>query len=178
MKKRIKKTMLGIFAAGMVLFIGTAMAFAGSHRGGGHHRNIGSVCAEENFCQNINGKRFMDTNNDGICDNCDTVSRDCLCGRENNGQNYTDTDNDGICDNCHVASRNCLCGRENNGQNYTDTDNDGICDNCNTDSRDCRCGRGSNGQNYTDVDNDGICDNRTVKKSSGGRRGFCGRNKK
>ena len=42
MKKRIKKTMLGIFAAGMVLFIGTAMAFAGSHRGGGHHRNIGN----------------------------------------------------------------------------------------------------------------------------------------
>ena len=42
MKKKIKKTMLGIFAAGMVLFIGTAMAFAGSHRGGGHHRNIGN----------------------------------------------------------------------------------------------------------------------------------------
>ena len=77
MKKKIKKTMLGIFAAGMVLFIGTAMAFAGSHRGGRYHRNFGndgicgnrSVCAEENFCQNINGKRFMDTNNDGICDN-------------------------------------------------------------------------------------------------------------
>lgn len=33
MKKKIKKTMLGIFAAGMVLFIGTAMAFAGSHQG-------------------------------------------------------------------------------------------------------------------------------------------------
>lgn len=107
MKKKIKKTMLGIFAAGMVLFIGTAMAFAGSHRGGGHHRNIGndgicgnrSVCAEENFCQNINGKRFMDTNNDGICDNCNTDSRDCRCGRGSNGQNYTDVDNDGICDN-------------------------------------------------------------------------------
>lgn len=106
-EKKIKKTMLGIFAAGMVLFIGTAMAFAGSHRGGGHHRNIGndgicgnrSVCAEENFCQNINGKRFMDTNNDGICDNCNTDSRDCRCGRGCNGQNYTDVDNDGICDN-------------------------------------------------------------------------------
>ena len=106
------------------------------------------------------------------------IDEQVIFHNEINGQNYTDTDNDGICDNCHVASRNCLCGRENNGQNYTDTDNDGICDNCNTDSRDCRCGRGSNGQNYTDVDNDGICDNRTAKKSSGGRRGFCGRNKK
>ena len=56
------------------------------------------------------GRRYVDTDNDGICDNRSTT---CV------STNFVDADGDGVCDN-----RGTTCGT-----NFVDADGDGVCDN-------------------------------------------------
>lgn len=80
-----------------------------------------------------NGRRYVDANNDGICDNGG------MCARYNGNKNFIDTDKDGVCDNL---------GTGTGAGNFTDTDGDGVCDNLGT-------GIGA----FVDADGDGVCDN-------------------
>ena len=78
-----------------------------------------------------NGTQYVDTNDDGICDNIDTCPRS------------VDTDGDGVCDNlgdCGRGRGGYGCGECN--MEFVDEDGDGICDNI--------------GDNGRDDDNDGI----------------------
>lgn len=77
MKQKLKKTVLGILAASMVLSTGTATTFA-AKTGCGHY--------------------YVDANGDGICDNRGISKKECLANHKK-GQNFVDKDGDGICDN-------------------------------------------------------------------------------
>ena len=80
----MKKPLIGLLTALTILSAGTTCAFAAGSRA---------------------GKNFINTYNNGICDNYESRP------------NFTDNDNDGVCDN--YESR----------PNFTDNDNDGVCDN-------------------------------------------------
>lgn len=70
MKQKVKKTVLGILAASMVLSTGTATTFAAR-----------TGC----------GDYYVDANGDGICDNRGSSKRNCR---------FTDKNKDGVCDSC------------------------------------------------------------------------------
>ena len=59
--------------------------------------------------------RYVDADNDGVCDNI------------GDRPEFVDADGDGVCDN--------NCGRGGNG-NFVDEDDDGVCDNRGTNGRD------------------------------------------
>ncbi len=61
------------------------------------------------FDRTANCGNYADADNNGICDNRDSM----------NGGNYEDADSDGVCDNRNSVN----CG------NYADADNNGVCDN-------------------------------------------------
>lgn len=110
-----KKIMLLIAALTVLLLFSTAAAAVSSGRG------------------------YIDSNNDGTCDNRSGYSQ------------FSDQDGDGICDNMEYSG-NCPVQNQENIRNsfggycsgYVDEDGDGICDN-KADSRGmrnrCRCGR-------------------------------------
>ena len=87
----MKKTLIGILAAALIMTSGTTSAFAagcrGHHSGAGRHHAV-SVCTH---------KRYTDKNKDGICDKC--------------GGCYTDKNKDGICDNYSSKTKKKNCGR-------------------------------------------------------------------
>ncbi|MEA4822805.1 MAG: hypothetical protein VB111_01660 [Clostridiaceae bacterium] len=100
----MKKILTGILLAALIVSLGTTTAFAVSQPG---------------------GQNFVDANNDGICDNCDST------------RHFIDANGDGICDNCEggirpmdgTGKRAGNGGKEVRGYGYTDADNNGICDN-------------------------------------------------
>ena len=85
MKRKMKKTVIGILAAAVVMSIGVVSAFAG-----GHGR----------------GSRYTDANNDGVCDYAKGICDNCGGEREHkthNGRYFADDDHDGACD--HYGTR-------------------------------------------------------------------------
>lgn len=78
--------------------------------------------------------KFVDANEDGICDNCN---------EEHHWLGFVDEDGDGICDNDY--------GRHE----YVDENEDGICDSCN---------KNHHGKQFVDVNKDGICDRNVNSK--------------
>lgn len=127
-----------------------------------------------------NGKNYIDTDNDGVCDAC-------LAG---------DEDGDGICDDCPNGgvrpqdgtgkrSGNCAANRraENRGVGFVDSDGDGISDSCPNggvrplDGTGKHNGKGAANRQagFIDSDGDGICDNNAdgascPRDGTGGRR--------
>ena len=97
---KMKKGLLGILAAALVLTMVTtgAMAAGGSWHHGARSGSASDSC-HSGTCQ------YVDADGDGVCDNCGTACR------------YVDADGDGVCDNCGTACR------------YVDADSNGICDN-------------------------------------------------
>lgn len=98
MKQKIKKTVLGILAASMVLSTGTATTFA-ARTGCGHYyidANGDGICDNRGSSQR--NCRFTDKNKDGVCDICGSSKKECLANHKK-GQNFVDKDGDGICDN-------------------------------------------------------------------------------
>lgn len=92
----MKKLLTGIIGLALVISVCSTTAFAAGHGHGRHHtdRNNDVVCDYCNtFC------KFVDDNEDGICDNCG--SNDC---KKCTG--YVDANGDGICDNYG----SCICG--------------------------------------------------------------------
>jgi len=72
----MRKVFSGILAAVIVLLVCAATAFAA---GPGH------------------GRYFVDTDGDGICDNCGAYQQ-CGMAGTGRGRNFVDTDGDGVCD--------------------------------------------------------------------------------
>lgn len=95
----MKRAIVGVLTAAMVLSVGVTSAFAaGRGCGRGHGRNY-SNANKNAVCSNYTGAcSFVDEDGDGICDNCNGYHKNCLSGN-GCGQNYTDADGDGVCDN-------------------------------------------------------------------------------
>lgn len=78
---------------------------------------IFSICSTTAIAaRHTNGKNFVDTDGDGICDNNASNGNGCRrcfgCGKE-----YVDADGDGICDNMKYAIKYNLNGGKNNKKN-------------------------------------------------------------
>ena len=93
---------------------------------------------------------FLDTDNDGVCDNCGNA-----LGTNSDAPNYIDENKDGVCDYFGSAQQGqgqgrmqSMCGRGQGmmgrgqqgqgniqGQNYADANNDGVCDHFGTDTQ-------------------------------------------
>lgn len=106
----MKRAIVGIVTAAMVLSVGVTSAFAaGRGCGRGYGQNFanasGGVCG--NFRAICN---FVDEDYDGVCDNCDRNHGNCL-PQNDSGQNYVDVNSDGVCDNYqgygHGRGRGC-----------------------------------------------------------------------
>ena len=118
----MKKAFLSVFAAVLVLSLGTAAAFAAEFGSG---RNFTDADGD-GVCDRVNGMCvYADADGDGVCNVCGADHRKCLT---EDGKNFVDANGDGVCDNCgdcHWCSgtgTGC-CG------NFTDANGDGICDN-------------------------------------------------
>lgn len=103
MKKKIRKAVVGVFVAGMVLSIGATSAFTAGPEYG---RNF--VDADGDGACDYAGTacRYIDSDHDGICDNRGR-------GKLGYGRNFVDTDADGVCDNYGAREGRGSCGRRN-----------------------------------------------------------------
>lgn len=138
----MKKLLTIIPAAALALSAFTAMGVSASAACAGKHgvsschtsaaRNYG-WSFERSSTATVNTQAralhyFIDSNNDGICDNYAAG----VCTQHGNhhmGGNFIDNNNDGICDNC--ADGVCTQhGYHHISGNFIDENNDGICDNC------------------------------------------------
>lgn len=143
----MKKLFSLILTLALLLSVGVPTAYAC----GGHHGRKQTACRfvdanQDGVCDTCRGdckKAAVDQNNDGICDHC---------GENCNGH-WADENGDGVCDDC---GQNC---------HKQDADGDGLCDH-----------HGENcGQNFSDADNDGVCDNRSTRQGHHGKGHGCGR---
>lgn len=96
MKRKMKKTVIGILAAAVVMSIGVVSAFAGGHGRGSRYTdaNNDGVCDyAKSICQ------YIDADGDDICDNCDKEREH----KTHYGRYFADDDHDGACD--HYGTR-------------------------------------------------------------------------
>lgn len=120
----MKRILLGVLAAGIVLSIGATTVFAsGMHNGQGNAFCLSGVC-QTSSCSN-----YVDADGDGLCDNCDGSHGVCPTG---SCTNYVDADGDGLCDN-HSANHDS-CG------NRAAWSGAGHHNGCREECRDSRCG--------------------------------------
>lgn len=120
----MKRILLGVLAAGIVLSIGATTVFAsGMHNGQGNAFCLSGVC-QTGSCSN-----YVDADGDGLCDNCDDSHGACQTG---SCSNYVDADGDGLCDN-HSANHDG-CG------NRAAWSGAGHHNGCREECRDSRCG--------------------------------------
>lgn len=120
----MKRILLGVLAAGIVLSIGATTVFAsGMHNGQGNAFCLSGVC-QTSSCSN-----YVDADGDGLCDNCDGSHGACPTG---SCTNYVDADGDGLCDN-HSANHDG-CG------NRAAWSGAGHHNGCREECRDSRCG--------------------------------------
>lgn len=120
----MKRILLGVLAAGIVLSIGATTVFAsGMHNGQGNAFCLSGVC-QTSSCSN-----YVDADGDGLCDNCDGSHGACQTG---SCTNYVDADGDGLCDN-HSANHDS-CG------NRAAWSGAGHHNGCREECRDSRCG--------------------------------------
>lgn len=120
----MKRILLGVLAAGIVLSIGATTVFAsGMHNGQGNAFCLSGVC-QTSSCSN-----YVDADGDGLCDNCDDSHGACQTG---SCTNYVDADGDGLCDN-HSANHDG-CG------NRAAWSGAGHHNGCREECRDSRCG--------------------------------------
>lgn len=139
----MKRILLGIVAAGIILTIGATTAFAAGMRNGCAGTPGTGICQNGENCD-----YYVDTDGDGICDNCRNTAGACTGNTA--CKNYVDADGDGVCDTCGGGHGTCInggaCG------NYADANGDGVCDNavawscgghhngCGEGCRESRCG--------------------------------------
>ena len=117
------KTLLGVLGLVMALSICSTSVFAASPGSG---RDFGDTDGNS-LCDNSNSMCiYVDTNSDGVCENCGVYHGCNVAGVGCNG-NFVDTDGDEICDNYATGQGNgCqgVCGKK-----FVDADHDGVCDN-------------------------------------------------
>lgn len=142
----MKKLLTIIPAAALALSAFTAMGVSASAACAGKHgvsschtsaaRNYG-WSFERSSTATVNTQAralhyFIDSNNDGICDNCTdgVCMSNGLCSSYFHEHGvFIDNNNDGICDN-YAAGVCTQHGNHHMGGNFIDNNNDGICDNC------------------------------------------------
>ncbi|MDE6641928.1 MAG: hypothetical protein K2K63_15550 [Acetatifactor sp.] len=96
----MKKAILGVFTAVMVLSAGTMNVCAAGC--GTRHHHADTVCENaDRICY------YVDADEDDICDNCSACHKSCT-----EGTDFLDEDGDGICDNCNAYHR---CGGDGDG---------------------------------------------------------------
>lgn len=106
MKQKMKKTVVGVLAAGMVLSLGATGVFAA---GSGYGRNFVDT-DKDGICDYVgSGCRYIDSNNDGYFDNY------CKRGfsQTGYGRNFIDADGNGVCDNYGTGQGSGFCGGRN-----------------------------------------------------------------
>lgn len=110
----MKKRLIGVLSAALILSVGTLSAGAAYGPGGGARWVDAN---KDGICDN-RGANWVDANGDGICDNCNTAwvdaNGDGIC--DNRGTNWVDANGDGVCDNQGTsksggARRGGGCGR-------------------------------------------------------------------
>jgi hypothetical protein len=107
------------------------------------------------------GTKFVDLNNDGVCDNNLSGQLGSMSGnRGKTRPNFIDANGDGVCDNNTTGTVGA--GMRNQGKtkpNFVDANADGICDNNTTGTVGAGMGnRGKTRPNFIDADGDGVCD--------------------
>lgn len=68
---------------------------------------------------------FVDTDRDGICDNCGGY-HPCDMTGTGRGRNFVDADGDGVCD--RYATGQGSGNWQGHGRNYVDANGNGVCD--------------------------------------------------
>ena len=100
----MKKALLGVVAAAIILSLGSTGAFAAGPGGGRCFADTDG----DGICDNAGGRcAYVDADGDGICDLCGAEHRACLTGE---GAAFVDADGDGICDN-YPSGQGRGCGR-------------------------------------------------------------------
>lgn len=99
MKRTMKKAVVGVIAAGMVLSIGATSAFA---VGPGSGRNFTDQNGDGICDYGGSTCRYTDADNDGICDSCGMEAH-CGIAQNGYGRNFVDADGDGVCDHYAVS---------------------------------------------------------------------------
>ncbi|MDE5587614.1 MAG: hypothetical protein K2J60_00535 [Acetatifactor sp.] len=100
----MKKAILGVFTAVMVLSAGTMSVCAAGCDTRHHHTD--TVCDNaDRICY------YVDADEDGICDICDAAHGVCPNG---DGECFIDADGDNVCDNCN-AYHSCRSTDNNRG---------------------------------------------------------------
>ncbi len=129
----------------------------GKGKGNGNGKGKGQGNGQGNSTQ---GANFVDTNNDGVCDNHSTEQGNGRRhGNGTQGANFVDANNDGVCDN-HAAGQGNgrRHGNGTQGANFVDANNDGVCDNHAAGQENCR----SNGNKIRNNSKAGNVDNMMV----------------
>ena len=157
----MKKLIVSILMAGLVMSSGTTQILA--YTVNSSEESTKEVITEDIAVEEIaletsvnvqvanpnwRAYKFVDANNDGICDNCNDYNHqyfvdengDRICDNLNNRHLFNDENKDGVCDDCN---------RANHGSKFVDSDSDGICDSFNETRL---------GYNFVDGNNDGVCD--------------------
>lgn len=125
----MKKTIISFLVAGALISAGTISAFAA-----GGNTDHASAPTKTLYSTTGTGVNYMDTDNDGVCDNytvsgnatanVSSNSNDNGSGNGNaNGSSNCNANGSGICN----ANGSGICN--SNGSGYVDADHDGICDN-------------------------------------------------
>lgn len=101
----MRKALLGVMAAAVILSLGSTSAFAAGPGG----RCCFVDADGDRICDNAGGRcAYVDADDDGICDVCGTAHTWPA------GGNFVDADGDGICDNCQLGQGRG-CGRGGRG---------------------------------------------------------------
>ncbi len=104
------------------------------------------------------GSKFVDANNDGVCDNYSSTNS---LRNQTAKLNFVDANGDGVCDNTGTGTGTGT-GKRNQGKNkpnFVDANGDGVCDNPGTGTGTGKRNQGKTRPNFIDEDGDGICDN-------------------
>ena len=167
MNRIVKKTVIGVLAAGLVLGVGVASASAAAYVRG---RNFADANGD-GVCDRVTrATRCGDADGDGLCDVCGLALAECASPCGSTCKLFGDADGDGVCDGTGGAGVRC-----------GDADGDGLCEVCGAAVGDCAtpCGvackagtANGNGANANgngngantaaprcgDTDGDGLCD--------------------
>ena len=170
MNRIVKKTVIGVLAAGLVLGVGVASASAAAYVRGRNYVDANG----DGVCDRVtHATRCGDADGDGLCDVCGFALADCASPCGSACKLFGDADGDGVCDGAGGAGVRC-----------GDADGDGLCEVCGAAVGDCATpcgaackartangnGANANGNNGNgngantaaprcgDADGDGLCD--------------------
>ncbi len=139
----MRKTLLSLVTAAIILSLGTTCALAAGPGCGGFFADADG----DGICDNAYSRcAYVDADGDSVCDLCGTDHSSCVTGE---CAAFLDEDGDGLCDLCETYHW-CDMTNVGCGSRFADEDGDGVCD---------YYALGQGGENFVDSDGDGVCDN-------------------